>query len=103
MGYTSQFKIGDLIRWIKPLYYIENGREYSIKNWNYGLVIGMSFTVSSISGVQQNLTLQLLGEHSPMQLCISADMLLDVGTVERLGKRNWVSLMPGELVIGEDY
>jgi len=103
MDYVSRFKIGDLIRWVKPLYYIENGREHSIKNWNYGLIVGMPFKASLISGIQQNLTLQLLGKYSSIQLCIPVDILLDVGTVEKLCKRNWVSLVRGELVIEEDY
>ncbi len=88
---TATVGIGDLIRWVKPLYYIQNGKEYTLENWNYALVIEVNIKVYSTL-VVRNLTLQLLGEHSSMRIDISLDMLTDLGKIEKLCERKWICI-----------
>jgi hypothetical protein len=84
-------EVGDLIRWVKPLYYIQDGREYTLENWNYALVVEVKTNVYS-SMIIRNLTLQLMGQHSQMRIDISLDMLTDLGKIEKLCERKWICI-----------
>ena len=94
-------KIGDLVRWKKPLCVIEHGIEKEIGTWKYALVVNIAQPhrtpgkIGSWNEPRTGIELLVAGSSlNNMGTYLPLDMILDNNKMEKLKEGQWIVVAP---------